>query len=181
VSLSAAPYLKPIGTLVVGSSFVTGSLKPQFTGFSPEGLEKYFQDVIISAIEKSSARSEPITVLRDADTFIFSNPEQFYGPYAACLIATLAVYSIGIWSLRRNGVSAGNSFLQWVTTTRVCDKLDYTAKQCSPGGQENFSHDLSHLELRFGLRRGGEETEDGPNEGIAGFGFVDEVEPFHNL
>lgn len=166
---------------MVGSSFVTGSLEPQFHGISPEGLEKYFEDVIISAIAKSSARTEPITVLRDADTFVFSKPEQFYGPYAACLVATLAIYSIGIWSLRQNGVSAGNSFLQWVTTTRVSDKLDYTAKHCNPGGRENFSHDLSHLELQFGLRRGGEETEDGANEGIAGFGTIDEVEPFHNV
>lgn len=146
----------------------------------PGNLERYFQDVVISAIDKSFTQYEQITVLQNAETFVFSNPGQFYGPYAACLITTLAIYFIGIWSLRRNGVSAGNSFLQWVTTTRASDKLDYTAKHCSPGGQENFSHDLSHLELRFGLRRGREEPEDRHNAGIAGFGIVEEIEPCHN-
>jgi hypothetical protein len=179
-SLSTAPFLKPAGTLVVGSPFVTGSLNPQFFWISPENLQEYLQVVVISAIHTLSTRSERIVVLRDAETFIFSNPGQFYGPYTACLIATLAVYFIGIWSLRRNGVSAGNSFLQWVTTTRASDKLDYTAKHCSPGMQENFSHDLSHLELRFGLRRGGEEPEDRHNAGITGFGIVEEIEPCHN-
>jgi hypothetical protein len=179
-SLSTAPFLKPAGTPVVGSPFVTCSLNPQFFWISPENLQEYLQVVVISAIHTLSTRSERIVVLRDAETFIFSNPGQFYGPYTACLIATLAVYFIGIWSLRRNGVSAGNSFLQWVTTTRASDKLDYTAKHCSPGGQENFSHDLSHLELRFGLRRGGEEPEDRHNAGITGFGIVEEIEPCHN-
>ncbi|CAN9264935.1 unnamed protein product [Alternaria alternata] len=179
-SLSAAPFLKPAGTLVVGSPFVTGSLNPQFIGMLPGNLEKYLQDVLISAIDKSFTHDEQTTVLQDAETFVFSNPGQFYGPYAACLITTLAIYFLGIWSLRRNGVSAGNSFLQWVTTTRASDKLDYTAKHCSPGGQENFSYDLSHLELRFGLRRGREEPEDRHNTGIAGFGIVEEIEPCHN-
>ncbi|CAN9172654.1 unnamed protein product [Alternaria alternata] len=179
-SLSAAPFLKPAGTLVVGSPFVTGSLNPQFIGMLPGNLEKYLQDVLISAIDKSFTHYEQTTVLQDAETFVFSNPGQFYGPYAACLITTLAIYFLGIWSLRRNGVSAGNSFLQWVTTTRASDKLDYTAKHCSPGGQENFSYDLSHLELRFGLRRGREEPEDRHNTGIAGFGIVEEIEPCHN-
>ncbi|CAN9206790.1 unnamed protein product [Alternaria alternata] len=179
-SLSAAPFLKPAGTLVVGSPFVTGSLNPQFSGISPWNLQKYLQDVVISAIDKSFTHYEQITVLQDAETFVFSNPGQFYGPYAACLITTLAIYWIGIWSLRQNGVSAGNSFLQWVTTTRASDKLDYTAKHCSPGGQENFSYDLNHMELRFGLRRGGEEPEDRHNAGIAGFGIVEEIKPCHN-
>jgi len=178
IGMPGLDILRDFGTLILGSKFVNMSepLRP-YINISSEGLQKYIEDVVISAIALNFTLSEPISILRGEETFIFGTPLQFYAPYAACLAATLAIYVLGIWDLHRNGVSAGNSFLQWTITTRVSKRLDDLARRCSPGGEENISGELENLELLFGASR---EMVDGLGKGVAGFGCVDEVEPYHN-
>ena len=175
-------YRSEGGTLLMGSTFVDLSkpFKPHFT-ISAEEIQKYLEKVVISTVALESSPQIEVSMLEGAKMFVFQAPGQFYGLYAACLIITLAIYILGIRDMRFNGTSAGNSFVQWVSTTRASDMLHKTAQRCSPGGQENFKREFETLELRFGLRKDRGEIGDGQPILIAGFGCQDEVDPFYNV
>jgi hypothetical protein len=151
-------------------------LKP-LLNISNTVIQKYLRDVVVSTIARKDPTFEMIRELDGDQTFVFKSPWQFFTPYAACLLATIIIYIFGIRDLHLNGVSAGNSFLQWVTTTRVSENLNDLAQRCSPGGRENISDHLNNLELLFGVKRGGGEIDDEQSTALAGFGCVTEVEP----
>lgn len=172
-------------TLIMGSTFATRDAEnPPYLHLSAEALQDYLKNVVISTIALSPANrsiwtSPPVRVSHGATIYLFSEPWQFYAPYGASLLVTLMIYCVGMWSLYQNGASAGNSFLQFVSTTRASEVLDETSRGCSQGGGENFSHDLKSLKLIFGTKR--QRREEGGKFGQlaeVGFGLESEVERF---
>lgn len=169
-------------TLILGSNLATrdAGVVPKFK-LSAVGLQNHLQNVVISTIALNSANkpfwvSQPIKVSFGAVIYSFSEPWQFYAPYGASLLVTLVIYCVGIWSLHQNGASAGNSFLQFVSTTRSSEVLDEMSKGSSPGGEENFSHELKNLKLIFGWKQQSGEADEMAKKATAGFGLESEVE-----
>lgn len=148
-----------------------------------ESLQNYLQNVVISTIalnmpEHLLWKSPPITILNGTNVYTFDTPAQFYGPYAACLVATLIIYVVGLVSLEMNGVSAGNSFLQYVCTTRISQTLQNLGERCTFGGQEDIVRELRDVPLLFGIKNRCPDEPDNERGDMAGFGTFGEVESF---
>lgn len=174
------------GSLAAGSPYI--GLQDKLDAkldVTTSGIESYLRDVVISSVALNSRGSEslwlsnaPITALLGANTYMFTEPWQFYAPYISCLVITLFIYAAGYISLRRNGVSSGNSLLQFVTTTSSSGVLRDLSQGSTSGGMENISRELKNVKLRFGAARGGEFSESQhPTDGFNLLGARDEVEP----
>jgi hypothetical protein len=146
---------------------------------SAQNIERYLEDVVISTLSLDwSTNDGDIEALTGAETFVFNKKVYFYVPYGACLLATTGIYALGIWSLFRNGSSAGNSFFQLVTTTSVSKNLRASGAECSMGGGENVPKKLRNLELRFGVflpEYGDGDVEERIGAQAYGFGTKDEL------
>ena len=170
-------------TAFVASSFVNTSTYGQLNvNVTPEKLQEYLTNVIVSALALNTNgetlwQTDSIPVRSGANVYAFNQRVQFYTPYGACLIATLLIYALGLRSLYQNGVSAGNSFLQHVSASRISDRLDNAGIQSSRGGDESFSDEFKELELQYGIKRISTTQQTHVEVGrLTGFGTVDEIE-----
>ncbi|KAL2011519.1 hypothetical protein VTN00DRAFT_4237 [Thermoascus crustaceus] len=132
--------------------------------------------------------------------YSLSQPVNLILPYALTLALTFPLVLVGLWALRKNGVSAtDNGFLQILTTTRGSRTLDRLAAGGCLGGQENIPASLKRLQVRYGelvnptinnqgqshTRQEQEEEEEEERQSashrgqisLAGFGTEDEVIP----
>ncbi|KAK6213516.1 hypothetical protein QIS74_09518 [Colletotrichum tabaci] len=180
------PALVVNGTRAAGSPYI--GIRNKFgldVNITAESLQSYLQDVLISSIslnwlqpETLWTYSEPIEAFEGAAVYLFSEPWQFYAPYGSCLAVTTIVYLLGYQALRRNGSSAGNSFLQIVSTTSPGGILRELGEECSSGGSENFSKEFKEVKLRFGIKRMDEGPEATKSDGaVALLGTEVEIEP----
>lgn len=164
-----SPSFRGNATTITGSPYIgfDDKIEAKFI-ITAETIEQYLQDLVISTIALNFAdrpiwvNNEDITAMTGAEVYIFESKLQFYVPYAACLAITAALYIIGLWSLRKNGVSAESGFLQFATTTSSGGALNHAAYGCSAGGGENMTDELKNLKLRFGVLN--ESPHDGPYE-----------------
>lgn len=181
--LDWAPYLEP--NPLYGSKGAVGSpyigfhdrYKPR-VHLTAETLQAYMQDVVLSVttLDPGLPASELSQGLTGANVYLFTEPLQFYAPYAACLVATMLIYVLGYRALHLNGASAGNSFLQFVTTTSTSDVLRQLGQECSIGGIENTSKELKNTRLRFGTKSTMDESGASTGTSVAVFGVHVEVE-----
>ncbi|KAF4777785.1 hypothetical protein HER10_EVM0007446 [Colletotrichum scovillei] len=180
------PWIKPgPGSLAAGSPYI--GLEDKFNptlDISPQSIERYLQDVVISTVSLNQmsagplwVNSQPVEALAGANIYSFSEPWQFYAPYVSCLVVTLIVYILGWRAIYRNGCSAGNSFLQFVVTTSTSSRLHELGKPCSIGGSESFSKGLKEVKLRFGIKRTTSDVEAGDgDERVVVLGTESEIE-----
>ena len=175
------------GTGILGSPYFSDPdlYGPKFN-ITPEGIQTYLQDLIISMISLSD-KPDPlwtyqgdIEAMGGSNVYVFNERLQFYVPYGAILVVTAGIYIVGLWSLRQNGVSAGGSFLQFATTTSTSRTLHQIAEPCSIGGGENASRELRDLRLRFGAFKGARNDYADGGEGsrplVVGFRTENEAE-----
>ncbi|CAG9992159.1 unnamed protein product [Clonostachys byssicola] len=183
----AQKYYSGSATGVFGSPYIglNNTNEPNII-ITADRIQRFLQDLVISTISFSDP-SEPLWVnqgdieaMVGSEIYMFNEKMQFFAPYAACLVVTAAIYILGLWSLYKNGVSASNSFLQFVTTTSTSDTLHQVAETCSFGGAENMSQDLKDLRLRFAARGRTESDEEAGGEDsqllVAGFVTENKVE-----
>lgn len=107
-------------TLVVGSPYF--GMEDRFNprdDFSPEALQEYMQDFLISTISLND-RTNPawttwtsVATLEGGEVFVFLAKRQFYAPYGACLATAFLIYLVGIYSLVKNGGPADSSIPQY--------------------------------------------------------------------
>lgn len=179
------------GTLIGSTRFVhVASDDPILkVDITVTALEEYLFNVTLSTIALNNMNephwltAEPITVWDRTSTYSFDQKIQFYIPYAISLAATTLVAIAGIWCLLMNGASAGNSFLQYVSTTRISNSLQQLGLGSSRGGEENFSEELRDAEFRFGVQHlkdsgSGYEQSERSTAVAYGFGEEHEVQPF---
>lgn len=153
-------------------------------------LEEYLFNVTLSTIALNNMNEplwltpDPVTVWDRTSTYSFDQKIQFYVPYAISLAATTFVAIAGIWCLVINGTSAGNSFLQYVSTTRISNSLQQMGLGSSRGGDENFTQEFRDTKLLFGVQQhlndsgSGHEQSERLTAVVYGFGEEHEVQPF---
>ncbi|KAI8685426.1 hypothetical protein NCS55_00214800 [Fusarium keratoplasticum] len=137
-------------SLVLGSPYIGlhDKYNPQFN-ISAENIERFLQDVVISTLSLgTSTHNGDIKALVGTEVYVFSEKLQFFLPYGVCLGMGLLINFYGFWCWRRNGSAAGNSFLQFATTTSSSKTLNELVALC-PGGDEHVPKKLKELELQF--------------------------------
>jgi len=175
------------GTGIFGSPYIglNELHKPKFN-ITADSIQRFLQDLLISTISLSDPQNPlwknqgDIEAMRGSNVYTFNEKMQFFAPYGACLVVITAIYILGLWSLRQNGVSASNSFLQFAATTSTGRTLHEVAEPCSLGGAENMSRDLRDLRLRYGTKRSTLHEDDSESEHsrvlVVGFGTERELE-----
>lgn len=117
-----------------------------------------------------------ITQWKSINVYKFSKPLNLIIPYFVSLLVALPVLGLGVYALKKNGVSAvDGGFLQLLTTTTGSATLEKVAAGGCLGGSESAPTDLKEMKIRFGELIGG-----GMEGGIvrrAGFGTEEEVMP----
>ena len=79
-----------------------------------------------------------------------------------------------------NGVTAGNSFFQYICTSRISHTLQALGEKRSLGGYENTVPELQDVPLLFGIKT---RRSNGPFDergDLAGFGTFGEVDSFQH-
>lgn len=116
---------------------------------SAESIQRFLQDVVISTISMgTSTHNGDIEALVGTEVYVFAEKLQFYIPYWMCFFITFVINLYGVWCWRQNGSSAGNSFLQFATTTGSSKTLNKLAALC-PGGDDHVPKELKEIELQF--------------------------------
>lgn len=147
-----------------------------------ESLQTCLEDVLMSTIALNDQKSPlwnddtGILAMEGADTYLFNEKAQFYGPYGALLVGTLLIYAAGIWALYKNGTPAGGGFLQLAKTLAASPALQQLGEATSLEQDDEAMKQLETVKLRYGIRR--RTTSDGEEQFVAGFGTEAEVEPF---
>ncbi|KAI8675799.1 hypothetical protein NCS57_00482300 [Fusarium keratoplasticum] len=135
---------------VVGSPYI--GLDDKFNArfnISAENIERFLRDVVISTISiGASTHNGDIEALVGTEVYVFGEKLQFYIPYWMCFFVTFVINLYGVWCWRQNGSSAGNSFLQFATTTGSSKTLNKLAALC-PGGDDHIPKELKEIELQF--------------------------------
>ncbi|KAI8723113.1 hypothetical protein NCS52_00166300 [Fusarium sp. LHS14.1] len=137
-------------SLVLGSPYIGlhDKYDPQFN-ISAGNIERFLQDVVISTLSLgTSTHNGDIKALVGAEVYVFSEKFQFFLPYGVCLGMGFLINLYGFWCWRRNGSAAGNSFLQFATTTGSSKTLNKLVAPCTEG-DEHLPKELKELELRF--------------------------------
>lgn len=151
-------------------------------------LEQYLFNVTLSTVALNDIKSplwqteNPVQIMDRTSIYSFEATEQkiqFFLPYGLSLAATAMLALVGTWSLHKNGASAGNSFLQYVSTTRTSHNLQQLGLDSSRGGEQSFTENLKNIKLRFGMRHlASNGCELGQsNEVVYGFGEAHEILP----
>ncbi|RSM07172.1 hypothetical protein CDV31_008724 [Fusarium ambrosium] len=152
-------------SLVLGSPYIglNDKYNPQFN-ISAENIERFLQDVVISTLSlNASTHNGDIKALEGTEVYVFSEKLQFFLPYGVCLAMGFLINFCGFLCWRRNGTAAGNSFLQFATTTGSCKTLNELVA-LNPGGEENASEELMELELQVGVDGRFYSTGEGAND-----------------
>ncbi|RSL54684.1 hypothetical protein CEP54_009758 [Fusarium duplospermum] len=128
-------------SLVLGSPYIGlhDKYNPQFN-ISAENIERFLQDVVISTLSLgASTHNGDIKALEGTEVFC------------------------GFLCWRQNGSAAGNSFLQFATTTGSSNTLN-ELMELYPGGEEHASKKLMELELQVGVNGRFYTTGEGAND-----------------
>jgi hypothetical protein len=182
--------VRSTNTIIAGSPFFnTTDTDHVRINITPDGLEDYLKNLVISTIAINPPNDPIWTTLlpinNATDLYVFNQKTQFYAPYAACFVATLLIYGIGIYGLFQNKYSADGSFLQIIATTTASENLRSEAANCSQGGMEGFSKKLKAMELMYGMHQHSQSERRSDHDPsytgvsrnfIYGFGTVDEVQ-----
>ncbi|KAM0429227.1 hypothetical protein ACHAPT_006441 [Fusarium lateritium] len=135
---------------ILGSPYIglDDKYNPEFK-ISAGSIERFLQDVVISTLSLgTSTHDGDIEALVGTEIYVFNEKLQFYLPYGLCLFVAFVINAYGVWCWRRNGSTAGDSFLQFVTTTGSDRTLNGLAAKY-PGGDENVPKELRELKLQF--------------------------------
>lgn len=162
---------------MLGSAYIglNDRYVPKFN-ISAESIERYLEDLVISTIGLDwSTNSAKIEAMVGTSLYSFSETSQFYYPYAACLITAALIYAIGLWSLRKNGLPAGDDFSQVIVATCSSKALRDACSLCVRGDDVKASERLENIAVRFGLVSSSDGETVPRQRRVLGFGTKDEL------